>query len=157
MPQLSDSEFEQMLAGLEQQLLPQKQVDDNPQFPPRLGIDIVGRGITNPAIAAVQLLNEIVGGRGLTSEQLDRYRAMHGPLYLSAIRENPEFVGRPKEPQVYGIADRRSTAEDLNSVKVIYDNWRKQQMGEELTPQERVMQGFVDVRNPNMLSWLRPE
>lgn len=121
-------------------------------FPPRMGIDIVGPGITSAPLAMLQMID----GHGQTGEQIDRYGAMFGPLYSKALRENPEILAqrtapdyvRPPTP-AYNQTDRRMLSEDLNSVKIKFDNWRKAQVGQALTPQERVTQAFIDVRNPN--------
>lgn len=121
------------------------------QFPMRMGIDVSGKGITNPLVALLQMID----GHGLTGEQMDRNQAMFGPLYGKALREHPEILdekiqGRGNfQPQPYGENDRRMLNEDLNSVQIKYNNWRKGQTGQELTPQDRVTQSFVDLRNPN--------
>ncbi len=36
-----------------------------------------------------------------------------------------------------------------DSVQIKFDNWKKANIGQELTPQDRVTQSFVDLRNPN--------
>jgi hypothetical protein len=129
---------------------------DVPQesYPPRWGVDITGRGVTSAPLALLQLLD----GHGLSPAQMDRNAAMHGPLYSSALREHPWILDAKMAPgyvapprPVYNQTDRRMLAEDLNSVKIKFDNWQKQNLGQELTPQERVTQSFIDVRNPN--SW----
>jgi hypothetical protein len=124
---------------------------EQPNFPPRMGIDVNGRGLTNPLMAALNMANEMSGGRGLSPAQMDQNQAMRGPLYSLGMREHPEFIGQPREPSTYGAADRRSLAEDLNQASIRYEIWKKQNLGQELTPQDRVTQGFVDVRNPNSL------
>ena len=131
-----------------------KLLDVPQEYPPRLGVDVVGRGVTSAPLALLQLLD----GHGLSPAQLDRNAEMRGPLYSSALREHPWILDAKMSPgyaaqsqPAYNQTDRRMLAEDLNSVKIKYDNWRKQQTGQELSPQERIMQGFVDVRNPN--SW----
>lgn len=128
-------------------------------FPPRMGVDVHGRGITNPIHAILQLID----GRGLSSAQLDRNAAMFSPLYRSALEEHPEILDNkikdmmkpgyaPPQPPKYNENDRRMLAEDFSSVKIKWDNWLKTNYwGEELTPQERIVQSFVDVRNPNSM------
>jgi hypothetical protein len=118
---------------------------------PRPGIDFVGRGVTNPAHAMLNMLNEFYGGRGLSPKQMEQQQAMVAPLYRHAMEQHPEARGQPRERAAYGAVDKRSLAEDMNQAKVRYDIWLKNQTGQELTPQDRVTQGFVDFRNPNSL------
>jgi hypothetical protein len=103
-------------------------------------------GFGTPVWAAMlQMLDPM----GFSPAQLDRNDAMRGPLRQSALNQRPELLGQTaSSPMRPGL---HSQAEDLNSVMLKYGNWRKQQVGEPLTPQERVTQGFIDVRNPN--SW----
>ena len=122
-------------------------------YAPRLGIDIAGRGVTSAPIAILQLID----GHGQTGEQIDRYEKMRRPLYEKFLRENPDIaeklmsgeIKRPKDYSTYNQTDRRMLSEDLNSVQIKFNNWKKANIGQELTPQERVTQSFVDVRNPN--------
>jgi hypothetical protein len=123
------------------------------EFEPRIGIDIVGRGVTSAPTAILQMLD----GHGKSPAQLDRDAAMRGPLYSMFLREHPEHLEKIAKGEVtrsawrWNETDRRMLAEDLNSVKIKYDNWRKRKTGQELTTQERITEGFIDVRNPN--SW----
>jgi hypothetical protein len=123
-----------------------------PSFPPRIGVDVSGRGITSPIIAALSLAD----GHGLSPAQMDRNQAMQGPLYSLALREYPEILAQKMSQSLppsipYSQTDRRMLAEDLNATQIKFDNWKKANIGQELTPQDRITQGFVDVRNPN--SW----
>jgi hypothetical protein len=102
-------------------------------------------GLSTPAWAA---LMQMFDPKGLSPAQLDRNAAMRGPLLREGFQRQPEALGQERLPARPGAA---SPQEDLNSVLIKYNNWRKQQTGQELTPQERVTQGFIDVRNPN--SW----
>lgn len=101
-------------------------------------------GFGTPTWAA---LMQMFDPKGLSPAQLDRNAAMHSPLLIHAYNEHPELAGLSKEPAREGAASGR---EDINSVLIKYNNRRKQAVGD-LTPQERVTQGFLDVRNPN--SW----
>jgi hypothetical protein len=108
-------------------------------------------GLGTPAVAAAL---QMADPMGLSPEQLDRNRAMRGALYHHAYKEHPELIDQPSPKSNKAgakVAAASSIAEDLNSVLIKYANWRKTGLGEPLTPQERVTQGFIDVRNPN--SW----
>lgn len=134
------------------EIMSQARSNTDASYPPRIGIDVVGPGITSAPTALLQMID----GDGLSPQQLDRNQAMYGPLYGKALAEHPEIMTQKSAPgyvapptPAYNQTDRRMLAEDLNSVKIKYDNWRKAQLGQELTPQERVTQSFIDVRNPN--------
>ncbi len=101
-------------------------------------------GFGTPALAA---LLQLFDPKGLSPSELDRNAAMRVPLLSHAYKQYPETAGmRTTSPTRQGA---NSLPEDLNSVMIKYNNWRKQGVGQELTPQERVTQGFLDVRNPN--------
>jgi hypothetical protein len=105
-------------------------------------------GYGTPAIAAAM---QMFDPRGLSPDQLDRNAAMQRPLLSRAFNEYPGLSGRERPPYDTIPAERNSLMEDLNSVMIKYGMWRKEQTGQELSPQDRVTQGFLDVRNPN--SW----
>lgn len=107
-------------------------------------------GFGTPAIAA---LLQMTDPMGLSPDQMNQNAGMRGPLYKTGQQRMADLL-MPPQPQPnadagQNIARRNSLDEDLNSVMIKYDNWRKAQTGQELTPQERVTQGFIDQRNPN--------
>lgn len=99
-------------------------------------------GLGTPVLAA---LLQMFDYRGLTPDQINRNSAMRGPLYKRGLESLIGVPTRDAGPPV----NRDSIAEDANSVMLKYNNWRKQNAGIELSPQERITQGFLDVRNPN--------
>lgn len=116
---------------------------DEPFRPNYVRPELLG-GLNTPAIAALLQMTDPIG---LSPGQLDRNAAMRPGLFGLASAMSGGQTAVPNLPDPASM--RRWNAEDLNSVMIKYNNWRKQNFGQELTPQERVTQGFIDVRNPN--------
>lgn len=126
------------------ELLSQPVTQETEFKPSYLRPELMG-GFGTPSVAALLQMTEPMG---LSGEQLDRNAAMRGPILRSVLNAHPELMGHLGSggPALPGSSSQR---EDMNSVMLKYQNWRAQQNGLELSPQQRVTQGFLDVRNPN--------
>lgn len=101
---------------------------------------------------SIAALGQMIDPLGLTPKQMNQNNDMRPALLQYAIRSNPALASLPSaENPGAAIAQRNSLGEDLNSVRIKFSNWLNAQRGQELSPQDRVTQGFIDVRNPN--SW----
>jgi hypothetical protein len=105
-------------------------------------------GLETPVVGALMQMTDRMGP---SQAAYASYDTMKGPLYRKAaeIRQETGIKADHSSGEGNSVAERNSLDEDLNSVMIKYGNWRKKQTGQELTPQEKITQDFIDFRNPN--------
>ena len=105
-------------------------------------------GLETPVVGALMQMTDRMGP---SQAAYASYDTMKGPLYRKAaeIRQETGIKADHSSGEGNSVAERNSLDEDLNSVMIKYGNWWKKQTGQELTPQEKITQDFIDFRNPN--------